>query len=99
MVFASCKEQIAYRIDDKVMVGLIQDLHTAQAVVQSIPVAERSSHRQELLRQSLERRGVSQEDFEYDMAQLMKDPERMEALYNQVIIELDSIPEHYHLQD
>lgn len=98
-MFASCKEKISYRLDDEVMVGLIQDLHTAQAVVQSMPVGERTSHRQELLRQSLERRGVTMDDFEYDMAQLMKDPERMEALYNQVIIELDSIPEHYHSHD
>ena len=88
----SCqKEAVKYELSEELLTKVIVDIHISEAAVQHLSLEMKDSMTRIYYGQILEIHEVDQQSFEKDFQQLKRDPEKLMAVYDKVIEQLNEL--------
>lgn len=88
--FLSCRQEVEpIPLSNEQMMAVLIDLHIAEAMIEKLPATDRDTVSTVYSRMIFREHGVSQEDFDASMAVLREDPIRLNAIYEEIMGELN----------
>jgi hypothetical protein len=90
LFFASCGDkEIPIPLSEEKLVDVMIDMHIAEAMIEKLPVSDRDTVGHVYYRMIYREHGVTQADFDESIQVLREDPERLDAIYVQVLEKLN----------
>lgn len=90
LTLSACnKDQEKLPIREEKMIDILVDVHVAEAAMQELSSVIRDSLGEVYYGQIFEIHDITEEDFNKTMYLIKQDPEHMERIYKEVLVELD----------
>ncbi|PHN08552.1 DUF4296 domain-containing protein [Flavilitoribacter nigricans] len=90
ILLISCgKEEVPIPLTEEKLVEVLIDMHMAESMIEKLPVADRDTVGNVYYRMIYREHGVTQQDFDESMNVLREDPERLDAIYVQIMERLN----------
>jgi hypothetical protein len=89
LLLVGCQPTDPLELADEQLVPLLADLHIARAVVANASPEQRDSVHDVFIDQLCLLHGISRDQFDRNLQRLADDPQRMEALYHEIVARLE----------
>ncbi len=83
-IFSACGKKEKLPLSEQELVSVLVDVHAAEAALVHLTAEDKDSLARIYYDQIMEIHGVKREDFDTCVAMMMRDPELMQEIYEQV---------------
>ncbi len=86
-------KQLTLPIAEESLIKILCDVHVIEGALQNQKASEKDSLAKTFYDQVYEKHDISEEDFVLTLEIMEKDPKLLQEIYDQVLVELDSLEE------